>query len=265
MDAVLVGLHFKNTHFLFVHFPPTSNFFEDLLSLSNLCSRWSATIPLVFYGFHCDDTLRNEYWTMVSIFGTAVGRPWQKEAFHPCGRLFGINISLPLPGAISSTCPSSNFWQSWIIYHGSGLPRHIQKRMAHAKTTNGNKLGPHNTCSEHSRGNGIRFEGLSSEKVVKDLSDCWIDSWEMVQTDFRYIRCEPSDIPRHGRARGPHIYKGYTSSFRLLSCWWLYSLLSTIAWRGKRGHSHAYLMPFYSKHLSKYNIMHLQLQGWYLS
>ncbi|KAG4414154.1 hypothetical protein IFR04_012720 [Cadophora malorum] len=28
---------------------------------------WSATIPLVFYGFHCDDTLRNAYWMMLSI------------------------------------------------------------------------------------------------------------------------------------------------------------------------------------------------------
>lgn len=28
---------------------------------------WSATIPLVFYGFRCDSTLRYAYWTMLSI------------------------------------------------------------------------------------------------------------------------------------------------------------------------------------------------------
>ncbi|KAH9221640.1 hemolysin-III related-domain-containing protein [Leptodontidium sp. 2 PMI_412] len=28
---------------------------------------WSATIPLVFYGFHCESGLRNAYWTMLSI------------------------------------------------------------------------------------------------------------------------------------------------------------------------------------------------------
>lgn len=30
---------------------------------------WSATIPLVFYGFHCDLALRYVYWTLV-------GLPW---------------------------------------------------------------------------------------------------------------------------------------------------------------------------------------------
>ncbi|KAK0119189.1 hypothetical protein ONS96_012253 [Cadophora gregata f. sp. sojae] len=28
---------------------------------------WSATIPLIYYGFHCQSNLQNAYWTMLSI------------------------------------------------------------------------------------------------------------------------------------------------------------------------------------------------------
>ncbi|KAH7364183.1 hemolysin-III related-domain-containing protein [Rhexocercosporidium sp. MPI-PUGE-AT-0058] len=101
---------------------------------------WSATIPLVFYGFHCDRALRNAYWTMLSVLAAICSI----STFHS---RFQEPFLRPVRAA---TFGSLGLFTMVPVFHG------IQERMGHAEPTNGNNLGAHNTCLERPRGHSIR-------------------------------------------------------------------------------------------------------------
>ncbi|KUJ22473.1 HlyIII-domain-containing protein [Mollisia scopiformis] len=54
-------------HTLLSHSKSVERFGAQLDFQGVILLMWSATIPLLFYGFHCDVDLRNAYWTLLSV------------------------------------------------------------------------------------------------------------------------------------------------------------------------------------------------------